>query len=41
MIARLLGVSYVAVYSWIRTEAAKLPEPEITGETVILTLDEM
>jgi transposase-like protein len=41
MIARLLGVSHVAVYGWIRTEAAKLPEPEITGETVIVTLDEM
>jgi insertion element IS1 protein InsB len=41
MIARLLGVSHVAVYGWIRTEAAKLPELEITGETVILTLDEM
>ena len=41
MIARLLGVSHVAVYGWIRTEAAKLPEPEITGETVVLTLDEM
>jgi transposase-like protein len=41
MIARLLGVSHVTVYNWIRTEAAKLPEPEMTGETVILTLDEM
>jgi transposase-like protein len=41
MIARLLGLSHVSVYSWIRTEAARLPEPEITGETVILTLDEM
>ena len=41
MIARLLGVSHVAVYGWIRTEAAKLPEPEIMGETVVLTLDEM
>ena len=41
MIARLLDVSHVAVYGWIRTEAARLPEPEITSETVILTLDEM
>jgi transposase-like protein len=41
MIARLLGVSHVAVYGWIRAEAAKLPEPEVTGETVVLTLDEM
>ena len=41
MIARLLGVSHMAVYSWIRAEAARLPEPEIMGETVVLTLDEM
>lgn len=41
MIARLLGVSHVSVYNWIRAEAATLPEPEPTGETVVLTLDEM
>ncbi|MGH9439112.1 MAG: hypothetical protein ACRD22_14740 [Terriglobia bacterium] len=41
MIARLLGVSHVSVYRWVCAEAAKLPEPEITGETVIVTLDEM
>src|ERR1700749_815440 len=35
MIARLLGLSHVSVDNWIRTEAARLPEPEITGETVI------
>ena len=40
MIARLLGVSHVSVYGWIRAEAAKLPEPEMSGETVVLTLDE-
>jgi hypothetical protein len=30
-----------AFYGWICTEAAKLPEPEITGETVVLMLEEM
>jgi transposase-like protein len=38
MIARLLGISHVAVYGWIRTEAAKLPEPEMTGETIVLSI---
>lgn len=41
MIARLLGVSHVSVYNWVRAEAGKLPEPDIPGETVVLTLDEM
>ena len=41
MIARILRVSHVSVYDWIRGEAAKLPEPEISGETVVLSLDEM
>ncbi len=41
MIARLLGVSHVSVCDWVRAEAGKLPKPDITGETVVLTLDEM
>ena len=40
-IARGLGVSDVAVLKWVRNQARRLPEPEITGETVIITLDEM
>jgi transposase len=40
-IARLLGVSDVAVLKWVRNEARRLPEPAVTAETVILTLDEM
>src|ERR1700753_3526178 len=40
-IARLLGVSDVAVLKWVRNEARRLPEPAVTAETVIITLDEM
>ena len=40
-IARLLGVSDVAVLKWVRNEARRLPEPIVTAETVIITLDEM
>ena len=40
-IARLLGVSDVAVLKWVRNEARRPPEPAVTAETVILTLDEM
>jgi transposase len=40
-IARLLGVSDVAVLNWIRDEAQKLPEPKGESEQVIVTLDEM
>ena len=40
-IARLLGVSDVAVIKWVRNEARRLPEPAVTAETVIITLDEM
>jgi IS1 family transposase len=40
-IARLLGVSDVAVLKWIRSEARKLPEPKVESEPVILMLDEM
>ena len=40
-IARLLGISDVAVLKWVRTEARRLPEPPVIAETVVLTLDEM
>ena len=40
MIGRLFGVSDVAVYQWIRKEAAALPEPEVTGAKIV-QLDEM
>jgi transposase-like protein len=40
-IARLLHVSDVAVLKWVRAEARKLPIPEVAGETVVVTLDEM
>jgi transposase-like protein len=41
MIARFLGVSDVAVLKWIRAAAEKLPEPEMSAEVVVLTLDEV
>ena len=40
-IARILGVSDVAVLNWVRNEARQLSEPSVTAETVIITLDEM
>jgi transposase-like protein len=40
-IARLLGVSDVAVLKWVRAAARQLPEPSMTAETVMITLDEM
>ena len=40
-IARLLGVSDVAVLNWVRDEARKLPEPSIKAEVVVVTLDEI
>lgn len=40
-IARLLGVSDVAVLNWVRDEARKLPEPSTKGDVVVVTLDEM
>ena len=40
-IARLLGVSDVAVLKWVCNEVRRLPEPAVTAETVIITLDEM
>ena len=40
-IARILGVSDVAVLNWVRDEARKLPEPSTKAEVVVFTLDEM
>ena len=41
MIARLLGVSHVSIYEWIRAEAEKLPEPQMPADVELVTLDEM
>ena len=41
MIARLFGVSEVAVFKWIRKEAAALPEPVTPAEVEVVQLDEM
>jgi hypothetical protein len=41
MIARLPGVSGVAVMKWIRTEAGTIPEPAAQGDWLVVTLDEM
>ena len=40
-IARILGVSDVAILNWVRDEARKLPEPSTKADVVIVTLDEM
>jgi hypothetical protein len=40
-IARILGVSDVAVLSWVRDEARQLPEPSTKAEVVVVALDEM
>ena len=40
-IARLLGVSDVAVLKWIRKEAEALPAPEMPANVEVVMLDEM
>ena len=40
-IARILGVSDVAVLNWVRDEARKLSEPSTKAKVVVVTLDEM
>jgi transposase-like protein len=40
-IARILGVSDVAILNWVRDEARGLPEPSMKSEVVVVTLDEM
>jgi transposase-like protein len=41
MIGRLLGVSHVSAYEWIKSEAAKLPQPEVPTDLELVNLDEM
>lgn len=40
-IARILGVSDVAVLKWVRAEAQGLPEPEIPADVATVSWDEM
>ena len=40
-IARILGVSDVAILNWVRDEARQIPEPSTKVEQVVVTLDEM
>ena len=40
MIARLLGVSSVAVYKWIRQQAEAVPEPSATSSAGLVQIDE-
>ena len=41
MIARLLWVSSVAVYKWIRQEAEAIPEPSAKSSAGLVQIDEM
>lgn len=41
MIGKLLGISHVSVYEWIRSEADKLPPPTVAADVEIVMLDEM
>lgn len=41
MIARLLGVSHVSVYRWIRKEAQAMRDPEVPADIEIVQIDEM
>src|SRR5438067_234046 len=41
MIARLLGVSHVAVYKWIRAAGEGTPAPSATPSSGIVQIDEM
>jgi transposase-like protein len=40
-IARILGVSNVAILNWVRDEARQIPDPPTKVEQVVVTLDEM
>jgi transposase-like protein len=40
-IARILQVSDVTVLKWVRAAAHDLPEPAVTADQVVITLDEM
>jgi transposase len=41
MIAKLLGVSHVAVYKWIKAAGEEAPAPSTTPEDNIVQIDEM
>jgi transposase len=41
MIAKLLGVSHVAVYKWVRAAGEDAPAPSTTPEDNIVQIDEM
>ena len=41
MIARLLGVSHVAVYKWVRAAGERVPAPSATSADNIVQIDEM
>jgi transposase len=41
MIGRLLGVSHVSAFEWIKAEATKLPQPEMPADIELVNLDEM
>ena len=41
MIAKLLGVSHVAVYKWIRAAGEAAPQPSATSADSIVQIDEM
>src|ERR687886_584142 len=41
MIARLLGVSHVAVYKWVRAAGEEAPAPSTTPSSGLVQIDEM
>ena len=41
MIGRVLGVSDVAVLTWVRAEASALPEPVVSAAVHTVAVDEM
>ena len=41
MIAKLLGVSHVAVYKWVRKAGEDAPAPSATPSSGIVQIDEM
>jgi transposase len=41
MIAKLLGVSHVAVYKWVRAAGEGMPAPSATPSSGIVQIDEM
>ena len=41
MIARLLGLSHVSIYRWLRKEAAKMPVGKGAEQAKVVMIDEM